>query len=182
MSYLSDHVNVSPIQSPIVRKPTGLGILGTSTLGRIAVLNRTKVKMIGIDKIRSSLSARVTVAFVASLLSALNFIHRDAAFAEDGKSFSGNISWYGAQFNGRKTASGEKFDITKPTAAHRKLPFQTKVLVEDPKTGKSVVVKVNDRGPFVKTRVMDVSREGARRLGTLSRGVCYVDCTIISDD
>jgi rare lipoprotein A len=59
------------------------------------------------------------------------------------------------------------------------VPFQTKILVEDPKTGKSVVVKVNDRGPFVKTRVMDVSREGARKLGTLSHGVTYVDCTLV---
>jgi rare lipoprotein A len=103
------------------------------------------------------------------------------AQAQDSKSFSGNVSWYGAQFNGKKTASGELFDMHKPTAAHLKLPFKTKVLVEDPKTGNSVVVKVNDRGPFVKTRVMDLSREGARRLGTLSKGVCYVDCTVLQN-
>ncbi len=121
------------------------------------------------------------VALAPSLVVVISLMEENIAVAEDTKAFSGNISWYGAKFNGRKTASGEKFDITKPTAAHRKLPFQTKVLVEDPKTGKSVVVKVNDRGPFVKTRVMDLSREGARRLGTLSRGVCYVDCTIIND-
>jgi rare lipoprotein A len=102
-----------------------------------------------------------------------------ATNADEPQGFSGNISWYGAKFNGKKTASGELFDMTKPTAAHRKLPFQTKILVEDPKTGKSVVVKVNDRGPFVKTRVMDVSREGARKLGTLSHGVTYVDCTVV---
>jgi rare lipoprotein A len=137
--------------------------------------------MIGVNKIDSSLSTRVIIAFAASLIVLLNLANGNGARAEDGKSFSGNISWYGAQFNGRKTASGERFDITKATAAHRKLPFQTKVLVEDPQTGKSVVVKINDRGPFVKTRVMDLSREGARRLGTLSRGVCYVDCTIVSE-
>jgi rare lipoprotein A len=102
-----------------------------------------------------------------------------ATNADEPQGFSGNISWYGAQFNGKKTASGELFDMNKPTAAHKKLPFQTKILVEDPKTGKSVVVKVNDRGPFVKSRVMDVSREGARKLGTLSHGVTYVDCTVV---
>lgn len=126
----------------------------------------------------SSLAFMCLLSFSAAALNAGN---APLAFAQDAKSFSGNISWYGAQFNGHKTASGEKFDITKPTAAHRKLPFQTRVLVEDPQTGKSVVVKVNDRGPFVKSRVMDLSREGARRLGTLSKGVCYVDCTIVGE-
>ncbi len=99
-----------------------------------------------------------------------------------GKHFSGNVSWYGPHFNGKKTASGEIFDMSKKTAAHRTLPFFTKVLVEDPKTGKTVVVKVNDRGPFVHSRVMDLSREGARQLGTLLHGTAYVDCMIVGGD
>lgn len=99
----------------------------------------------------------------------------------DGKSFSGNVSWYGPAFNGRKTASGEIFDMHKLTAAHLTLPFGTRVLVEDPRTGNTVIVKVNDRGPYVKSRVMDLAREGARRLGTLSRGVVYVDCLILGN-
>jgi rare lipoprotein A len=97
------------------------------------------------------------------------------------KSFSGNISWYGIPFNGKKTASGEIFDMNKLTAAHLKLPFGTRVLVEDPKTGNTVVVKVNDRGPYVKTRVMDLAKEGARQLGTLNRGIAYVDCLILTN-
>ena len=97
------------------------------------------------------------------------------------KSFSGNVSWYGVPFNGKKTASGEIFDMNKKTAAHLKLPFGTRVLVEDPKTGNTVIVKVNDRGPYVKTRVMDLSKGGARELGTLGRGVAYVDCLILAD-
>jgi rare lipoprotein A len=97
------------------------------------------------------------------------------------KNFSGNVSWYGDKFNGKKTASGKIFDMNKCTSAHLKLPFFTKVLVEDPKSGKSVVVTVLDRGPYVKTRVMDVAREAAKRLGTLGRGVAYVDCTVIDD-
>jgi rare lipoprotein A len=97
------------------------------------------------------------------------------------KTFSGNISWYGSHFNGRKTASGEIFDMSKRTAAHRSLAFSSKVMVEDPRTGGSVVVKVNDRGPFVKSRVMDISRGAANTLGTLNRGVTYVDCTVLAE-
>jgi rare lipoprotein A len=95
-------------------------------------------------------------------------------------SFSGNISWYGIPFHGKKTASGEIFDMYKFSAAHLRLPFGTKVLVEDPRTGNTVLVKVNDRGPFVKTRVMDVSRGAATKLGTVNRGVTFVDCLVIS--
>lgn len=96
-------------------------------------------------------------------------------------SFSGNVSWYGPQFHGRKTASGEIFDMNKPTAAHRTLFFGTRVLVEDPRTGKSVVVRVNDRGPYARGRVMDLAKEGARRLGTLADGIAFVDCLVIGD-
>lgn len=93
--------------------------------------------------------------------------------------FSGNISWYGNPFHGRKTASGLIFDMNKLTSAHKTLPFFTRVLVENPKTGKTVIVAVTDRGPFVKSRVMDVSRESARRLGILLGGIAYVDCTVV---
>lgn len=96
--------------------------------------------------------------------------------------FSGNASWYGIPFHGRKTASGEIFNMNKLTAAHLKLPFHTKVLVEDPKTGKSIIIKVNDRGPYAHGRVMDLAKEAARQLGTLPRGVAYIDCTVIDDD
>lgn len=97
------------------------------------------------------------------------------------KSFSGNVSWYGVPFHGRRTASGEIFDMNKLTAAHLKLSFGTRVMVEDPKTGNTVIVKVNDRGPYVKSRVMDLSKGGARELGTLGRGVAYVDCLVLSN-
>jgi rare lipoprotein A len=98
------------------------------------------------------------------------------------RSFSGNISWYGPAFHGRKTASGETFDMHKFTSAHRTLPFFTRVLVEDPRSGNAAIVKVNDRGPFVKTRVMDVSMGAAKRLGIISRGMAYVDCLVIKND
>jgi rare lipoprotein A len=95
--------------------------------------------------------------------------------------FSGNVSWYGGQFHGKRTASGRLFDMNKLTCAHRTLPFGTKVLVENPRTGQSVIVEVTDRGPFISTRVMDLSREAARQLGTLLGGIAYVDCLVIDE-
>ncbi|MBA3859872.1 MAG: septal ring lytic transglycosylase RlpA family lipoprotein [Cyanobacteria bacterium PR.3.49] len=102
--------------------------------------------------------------------------------AAKNKTFSGNVSWYGPGFDGRLTASGERFNMMKLTAAHLKLKFNTKVLVEDPRTGNTVIVRVNDRGPYHAKRVMDLSKGGAMKLGTISRGVSYVDCMIIDDD
>ena len=107
---------------------------------------------------------------------------KDIKATTKNKSFSGNVSWYGPGFDGRLTASGERFNMMKLTAAHLKLKFNTKVLVEDPRTGNTVVVRVNDRGPYHAKRVMDLSKGGAMKLGTISRGVTYVDCMIIDDD
>ena len=104
------------------------------------------------------------------------------AAAAGGKEFKGNVSWYGVPFHGRKTASGEIFNMNKLTAAHLKLAFKTRVMVEDPKTGKTVVVKVNDRGPYACKRVMDLSKQAATNLGTISRGVAFVECTVVDDD
>ncbi|HEY9870707.1 MAG TPA: septal ring lytic transglycosylase RlpA family protein [Candidatus Obscuribacterales bacterium] len=104
------------------------------------------------------------------------------AKAVKARRFSGNVSWYGPQFHGKRTASGEIFDMNKLTAAHRTLPFGTRVLVENPRTGQSVVVKVNDRGPYVPGRVMDISRESARRVGILLGGVAFMNCLVLEED
>jgi rare lipoprotein A len=100
------------------------------------------------------------------------------SFADDA-TFTGNASWYGVPFHGKKTASGEIFDMNKLSGAHKTLAFTTKVLVENPKNGKSVIIKVNDRGPFVKSRIMDLSRKGAEDLGYLSHGTAHLDFTIL---
>ncbi len=94
-------------------------------------------------------------------------------------SFSGNASWYGVPFHGKKTASGEIFDMNKLSGAHKTLPFPTKVMVENPKNGQSVVIRVTDRGPFVRGRVLDLSREAAKRVGIFP-GVGYIEATVIS--
>ncbi|MDD5406502.1 MAG: septal ring lytic transglycosylase RlpA family protein [Sulfurovaceae bacterium] len=84
---------------------------------------------------------------------------------------SGKCSWYGSRFDSSRTASGEKFDSSKKTAAHPRLPFGTLLKVTDIKTNKSVIVRVNDRGPFVKSRVLDISYAAAKELDVVGNGV-----------
>ena len=83
----------------------------------------------------------------------------------------GLASWYGAQFNGRPTASGERFDMNALTAAHKTLPLPGLVEVTNLTNGRSVVLRVNDRGPFVDNRIIDLSRGAAEALDLLGRGV-----------
>ncbi|MCL6230467.1 MULTISPECIES: septal ring lytic transglycosylase RlpA family protein [Acinetobacter] len=87
---------------------------------------------------------------------------------------TGTASWYGRQFHGRKTASGETFDMNALTAAHRSLPLNCFIRVTNRNNGKSVVVKVNDRGPFHGNRVLDLSYGAAKQLGITSAGTANV--------
>ena len=84
---------------------------------------------------------------------------------------TGKASYYAKKFNGRRTASGEKFRSSKLTAAHKTLPFGTKVTVINLKNGKSVKVRINDRGPFIPGRIIDLSRKAARRIDMINDGV-----------
>ena len=86
----------------------------------------------------------------------------------------GVASWYGSKFHGRDTSSGEPFDMHAMTAAHRHLPLPTFVRVTDVASGRAVIVKVNDRGPFVDDRIVDLSYAAALRLGMLERGTADV--------
>lgn len=83
----------------------------------------------------------------------------------------GLASFYGAGLNGRPTANGETFDKEKLTAAHRTLPFGSCVHVESMTTGRSVNVRINDRGPYVGNRIIDLSEAAARELGMIDSGV-----------
>lgn len=83
---------------------------------------------------------------------------------------NGVASYYADKFNGRRTASGETFSNSGMTAAHRSLPFGTRLRLTNPSTGASVVVRVNDRGPFHGGRTLDVSKAAARELGLVARG------------
>ena len=86
----------------------------------------------------------------------------------------GVASWYGPGFQGRKTASGARFNMNALTAAHRSLPFGTRVRVTHVKNGRSVVVTINDRGPFAGGRIIDLSKAAASKLGMLKQGVARV--------
>lgn len=92
----------------------------------------------------------------------------------------GLASYYGAAFHDRPTASGERFDMRAMTAAHRTLPFGTRVRVTNLSNGRSAVVRINDRGPFVRGRVLDLSRAAARELRLLGRGTERVRLDVLA--
>ncbi len=91
---------------------------------------------------------------------------------------TGLASWYGDRFHGRKTASGEVYNMHAMTAAHPKLPFGTKLMVTSKSTGKSVQVRVNDRGPFAKRRIIDLSFAAAKKIGIIEMGEDEVEISI----
>jgi rare lipoprotein A len=91
----------------------------------------------------------------------------------------GEASYYGEEFHGKKTASGEIFNKWDYTCAHKKLPFNTKVKVTNLKNQKSVIVRVNDRGPFVKGRIVDLSFAAAKKIGMVKQGVVKVKIEVI---
>jgi len=94
----------------------------------------------------------------------------------------GVASWYGKEFNGRRTSSGEIYDMYSMTAAHKTLPMNTMLLVKNMHNGKKTVVRVNDRGPFVKGRIVDLSYNAAKELGFINTGVAEVRIVALSED
>lgn len=96
-----------------------------------------------------------------------------------GQTFRGIASYYADKFHGRKTSSGELFDMNGFTAAHRTLPFGTEVKVTNLKNGKSVIVKINDRGPFKEERIIDLSRAAAESIDMLDDGTAEVEIKVL---
>jgi rare lipoprotein A len=96
-----------------------------------------------------------------------------------GHTESGKASYYAMKFQSKKTASGELYDKAKKTAAHKKLPFGTKVKVTNIKNSKSVIVKINDRGPFVKGRIIDLSGSAFSSIANFEDGVINVKIEVI---
>lgn len=90
----------------------------------------------------------------------------------------GYVSYYADHLSGRRTASGEPYDPLAYTAAHRSLPFGTRVMLREPRSGKEIEVVINDRGPFVRGRVMDISRAAAEALGITRRGVAHLQLSL----
>ena len=91
----------------------------------------------------------------------------------------GIASWYGPGFDGKRTASGEVYDMEDLTAAHKRLPFGTHVQVENLDNGLRTEVRINDRGPFVDDRIIDLSRAAARELDMIDEGIAQVRVTLL---
>lgn len=91
---------------------------------------------------------------------------------------TGIASWYGEPFHGRQTASGERYDMNELTCAHPTLPFGSRIRVRNLENGRTVTLRVNDRGPFVQGRIVDVSRKAAEELGIIGSGTARVEITL----
>ena len=111
----------------------------------------------------------------------LNKSNKEVAIAVEAakEKISGMVSWYADKFHGKKTSSGEVYNKTELTAAHRSLPFGTKVKVTNVKNGKSVVVKINDRGPHSKSRVLDLSKAAFTEIGSIDSGVLNIEMEVV---
>ncbi len=114
------------------------------------------------------------------LAAGLAFASMSTFAAAKGTVQTGIASYYHDSLHGNKTASGQVYDKTRLSAAHKTLPLGSKVRVTDVKTGKSIVVRVNDRGPFVKGRIIDLSRRAAKELGIVKRGIAKVKMEVLS--
>ncbi|MDY3547482.1 septal ring lytic transglycosylase RlpA family protein [Riemerella anatipestifer] len=104
------------------------------------------------------------------------------SFKSNNETGSSYASYYHDKFNGRKTASGEIFNNSEFTAAHKRLPFGTLVEITNLRTGKSVVVRVNDRGPYVKGRSFDLSKAAYNAIGAHKRGTMPITYKILNED
>lgn len=116
----------------------------------------------------------LAVALATSLALSVPLATDAAAGTRDGIA-----SYYGKRFHGRRTANGERFNMNAMTAAHRTLPFGTRVKVTNPRNGRSVTVRINDRGPFHGNRSIDLSRAAAARIGLVHAGVGKVKMEIL---
>lgn len=120
---------------------------------------------------------RIAAGAALSLMLAVAPILPHAHAAET--TLSGVASWYGPGFHGRTTANGERYDMHGMTAAHKSLAFGTRVRVTNETNGKSVVVRINDRGPYVGTRIIDLSKSAAQAIDMIGPGTAAVTVEVV---
>lgn len=137
------------------------------------VTDRVQNILLITNRLRRSLGAETPVTTIE------NFADSQGLFAQVIRVLTGFASWYGPGFHGNRSASGEIFDQNAMTAAHLTLPFGTNVRVTNVATGKSVVVRITDRGPFSHNRVIDISRGAAQRIGLIQAGVAPVKLEVL---
>ena len=144
----------------------GWGILSASAVLAVLLLAPLQVAGAEMDKAGESIE---TLDFTESVKSAVNS-SLDGALQSGNAVEAGIASWYGRGFQGRRTASGERFDMNLLTAAHKTLPLGTVVIVRNPLNGQAVEVTINDRGPYLKDRIIDLSYRAALLLGMVKSG------------
>ena len=176
---LTAGLSLSPLHAEMVQSSTvSNDVDGSNLAARVINKDSQNFKSLSItersgDQVRrQAIAAKIDIAEdEPSVIEKLNTVASKTV-----RTFSqtGAASWYGRQFHGRKTASGETFDMNGLTAAHRTLPLNCYIRVTNKENGKSVVVKVNDRGPFHGNRVLDLSYGAAKRLGVTNAGVAKV--------
>ncbi|AUX89059.1 MULTISPECIES: septal ring lytic transglycosylase RlpA family protein [Acinetobacter] len=166
-SFNNDHDN-SRLAARVLNKEAQSFNSNFTNLNSLSITERSG------DKVRrQTIAAKIAIpAEEPSVIEKLNNVASNTV-----RKFSqtGTASWYGRQFHGRKTASGETFDMNAMTAAHRSLPLNCFIRVTNKNNGKSVVVKVNDRGPFHGNRVLDLSYGAAKQLGITNAGTAHVN-------
>ena len=176
---LTAGLSLSPLHAEMVQSSTvSNDVDGSNLAARVINKDSQNFKSLSItersgDQVRrQAIAAKIDIAEdEPSVIEKLNTV---ASKTVRKFSQTGAASWYGRQFHGRKTASGETFDMNGLTAAHRTLPLNCYIRVTNKVNGKSVVVKVNDRGPFHGNRVLDLSYGAAKRLGVTNAGVAKV--------
>ena len=136
------------------------------------IANRFEIKLLKMSNGFWSLSIFIIVVLCSN-------IHANADKNWIGYTESGKASYYAEKFQSKKTASGELYDKAKKTAAHRKLPFLTKIKVTNKQNGKSVIVKINDRGPFVKGRIVDLSGSAFSSIANFDDGIIDIKIEVI---
>lgn len=153
-------------------------VSGTLTRSRTAVALVAATLLVGGTVSEASAKSRHHRHHHAHKAASSNWMDANASIGSTGgRGFSGKASFYGNE-SGSKTASGQRFNQNAMTAAHRSLPFGTKLRVTH--RGQSVVVTINDRGPFIRGRVLDLSKGAARAIGLTSSGVGHVTAEIVS--
>jgi rare lipoprotein A len=153
------------------------GVLWCEAMRQLMAAVTMPLRGVRHERLAGLLSAAVLLAVLSACSTSPN---RDRAgssgtppssrTAEPGELGRGKASWYGPGFQGKRTASGERFDMNGLTAAHRTLPFGTRVRVRNTKNGREVVVRINDRGPQIQSRIIDLSRAAAAELDLVRAG------------
>lgn len=121
----------------------------------------------------------ITLAFLLISFSPMSLAAQEKEDYQAGYTEQGIISYYTARFDNRKTASGEIFDNQDLVASHRRIPFDSKVKITNLSNGKSVIVRINDRGPYAYGRMMDVSEAAARKIGLISSGTIKAEIEVL---